>query len=131
MREPIDTVALIVERNGRLLVERRKLSKKTDPGKVAIPGGHVEEGESLEEACRRELDEEVGLTCEGFSFIVKLPHRAGSEEQIVHYFSCDGWAGDPECHEAEEIFWIDRRQLNILDFDIDRTAASMFFSNVV
>lgn len=55
----VDTVALIVEKEGRLLVERRKLTKETDPGKVAIPGGHVEGGESLEEACRRELKEEL------------------------------------------------------------------------
>ncbi|NQT07735.1 NUDIX domain-containing protein [Candidatus Bathyarchaeota archaeon] len=49
----VDTVALIVEKEGRLLVERRKLTKETDPGKVAIPGGHVEEGESLDVACMR------------------------------------------------------------------------------
>jgi len=84
----VDTVALVVEKDGRLLVERRKLSKETDPGKVAIPGGHVEDGESLEEACRRELYEELGLTCRGFNFIVSLPHRTGSEDQVVHYFSC-------------------------------------------
>ena len=124
----VDTVALVVEKDGRLLVERRKLSKETDPGKVAIPGGHVEGGESLEEACRRELYEELGLTCRGFNFIVSLPHRTGSEDQVVHYFSCDGWVGDPECHEADEIFWIDRGQLDFLDFEIDRTAASMFFA---
>lgn len=131
MKDFVDTVALIVEEDGRLLVERRKLTKETDPGKVAIPGGHVEGGESLEEACRRELHEELGLTCEVFSFIVKLPHRTGSEDQMVHYFSCDSWVGDPECHEAEEIFWIDRGKLDVLDFDIDRTAASMFFADVV
>ena len=130
MKDFVDTVALIVEKDGRLLVERRKLSKETDPGKVAIPGGHVEGSESLEEACRRELYEELGLTCDGFSFIVKLPHRTESEDQMVHYFSCDGWVGDPECHEAEEIFWIARGQLDALDFEIDRTAASMFFADV-
>ena len=127
----VDTVALVVEKDGRLLVERRKLSKETDPGKVAIPGGHVEGGESLEEACRRELYEELGLTCRGLNFIVSTPNRTGSEDQVVHYFSCDGWVGDPECHEAEEIFWIDREQIDSFDFEIDRTAASMFFADVV
>ena len=131
MKDFVDTVALIVEKDGRLLVERRKLSKETDPGKIAIPGGHVEGGESLEEACRRELYEELGLTCGGFSFIVELPHRTESEDQMVHYFSCEGWSGDPECHEAEEIFWIDREQIDSFDFEIDRTAASMFFADVV
>jgi ADP-ribose pyrophosphatase YjhB (NUDIX family) len=30
---------------------------------VVVPGGHVESGESLEEACKRELKEELGLEC--------------------------------------------------------------------
>ena len=50
---------------------------------------------------------------------------------MVHYFSCDSWVGDPECHEAEEIFWIDRGKLDVLDFEIDRTGASVFFADVV
>ena len=83
MSEFVNTVALIMEKEGRLLVERRKLTKETDPGKVAIPGGHVEGGESLEEACRRELHEELGLTCGDFSFVVKLPNRTGSRDQMV------------------------------------------------
>ena len=129
MRELVDTIAVIVARDGSLLVERRKLTKETDPGKIAIPGGHVEDGESLLDACRRELREELGLTCEVFSFIVSLPHRTDSEDQIVHYFSCDGWRGVPRCHEAEEIFWIERQRLEVLDFEIDRKAASKFFTD--
>ena len=124
----MDTVALVVARGDRLLVERRRVNKETDPGKVAIPGGHVEEGESLVEACRRELLEELRLTCEGFSFIVSLPHHTESEDQVVHYFSCDGWRGVPQCHEAEEVFWVERHRLDVLDLEVDRRAASMFFS---
>ena len=125
----MDTVALIVAEDGRLLVERRSLTKETDPGKVAIPGGHVVGGESLEEACRRELGEELGLTCDGFGFIVSLLHRTEHEVQIVHYFSCDGWRGAPRCHEAEEIFWIEGEEFEVLDFEIDREAASKFFTD--
>ena len=129
MRKPVDTVAVIVAKDNGLLVERRKFTKETDPGKVAIPGGHVENGESFEEACRRELLEELELTCESFSFIVSLPHHTEPEDQVVHYFSCDGWRGVPRCHEAEEIFWVDRQHLEVLDFEIDRTAASKFFTD--
>ena len=55
----VDTVALIVLQDDTVLVERRGLHKATDPGVVVIPGGHVEEGESLEDACKRELKEEL------------------------------------------------------------------------
>ena len=46
----VDTVALIILQGDEVLVERRGLHKATDPGVVVIPGGHVEEGETLEEA---------------------------------------------------------------------------------
>ncbi|MCW3989393.1 MAG: hypothetical protein NWE88_04895 [Candidatus Bathyarchaeota archaeon] len=35
------------------IVERRSGLKRNDPGVVAIPGGHVEEGEGLVEEFRR------------------------------------------------------------------------------
>ena len=128
MTDAVDTVALIVAEGGRVLVERRKLTKRTDPGKVAIPGGHVEEGESLAEACSRELSEELGLTCGDFKYVVTLPHRADQEKQNVHYYSCEDWSGTPICKEAEEIFWIDRDQFHVLDFEIDRKAIHLLFT---
>lgn len=49
--------ALIVNKKGQLLLVR---SKKWG-GKLTIPGGHVEMGESLGKALKREIKEEIGL----------------------------------------------------------------------
>ena len=40
------------------------LAKRTDNGLWCIPGGHVDLGETLAEACLRELFEETGLKAE-------------------------------------------------------------------
>jgi len=127
VKQVVDTVALIIHKNGRILVEQRKLTKKTDPGKVAIPGGHVKEGESLEQACKRELKEELDLECSKFNFIIQLFHHTEIEDQRTHYYSCEGWKGKPRGKEAERVFWVDFRELNVLSFEIDRRAAEKFF----
>jgi 8-oxo-dGTP pyrophosphatase MutT (NUDIX family) len=56
-------VAMILDDAARVLFIRRA-EKAGDPwsGHVALPGGHVERGETLEQAARRETLEEVGLS---------------------------------------------------------------------
>jgi 8-oxo-dGTP diphosphatase len=54
-------VGAAIVRRGRLLLLRRS-SEGAFPGVWEIPGGHVETGESLEVALRREVREETGLT---------------------------------------------------------------------
>lgn len=47
--------------NNNLLVALRSPTKKTDPNKWDIIGGHVQFGETSREAARREIKEELGL----------------------------------------------------------------------
>lgn len=54
----------IIVRDGRLLVFKRKRFDIEENGFLeyySIPGGGVEEGESIEDACVRELKEEMGI----------------------------------------------------------------------
>ncbi|MFP1631495.1 NUDIX hydrolase [Zhengella sp. ZM62] len=58
---PIRTaVSVAIYNEGRFLLVRR--GNAPARGKYAFPGGRVEEGETLEEAARRELMEETGMT---------------------------------------------------------------------
>ena len=118
----VDVVALIVQKNNKVLLERRKKNRKVDPGKIAIPGGHVESSETLEQACKRELEEELGLECSHFRHVVTYPHDTVSEKQMVHYYSCENWTGVPKSREAETIFWASIGNLRRLDYEIDRRA---------
>ncbi|WP_167604461.1 NUDIX domain-containing protein [Micromonospora auratinigra] len=52
--------ALIVDDDGRLFVQRRSPERRIFPNCWDIVGGHVEPGESLDEALRREVTEETG-----------------------------------------------------------------------
>lgn len=117
-----DVVAFILLRNGKVLVEERMPDRKIDPGKIVIPGGHVEKGESLVDACKRELKEELDVDCSDFEFVCKSLHDVGSEIQMVHYFLCKNLKGHTKVGEAKKIFWLDEKNLNKLSYKIDRDA---------
>ena len=61
-QRPYIGVAVIVVRDGRVLLGRRKNAHGA--GTWQFPGGHLEFGESIEDCARRELMEETGLTIE-------------------------------------------------------------------
>ncbi|MFZ1875736.1 MAG: NUDIX hydrolase [Nitrososphaeraceae archaeon] len=58
-RNPIPTVDVIIEQNSRILMIRRK--NEPYKGCLALPGGFVDEGERIEDAARRETNEETSL----------------------------------------------------------------------
>jgi 8-oxo-dGTP diphosphatase len=57
-------VSALIEENGKVLLVKRKKSKKAFPGFWGLPTGKVKAGETLEEAVRREVKEETGLEVE-------------------------------------------------------------------
>jgi len=58
-RNPFPTVDVVVERgDGRVLLVRRS----NEPLGWALPGGFIDYGESAEDAARREVREEVGIS---------------------------------------------------------------------
>jgi 8-oxo-dGTP diphosphatase len=58
-KNPIPTVDIIIEQNSRILMIRRK--NEPYKGCLALPGGFVNEGERIEDAARREANEETSL----------------------------------------------------------------------
>lgn len=99
-------VAGILLKNGRFLVEKRRLDKEADPGYVEIPGGHVEPGETLEEALRREMKEELGIKVEKARMVRKeFSIATNGERGRIHYFQIEKWNDRIRSYEAERVFW--------------------------
>jgi mutator protein MutT len=54
--------ALIVNDDGRIFIQRRSADRRLFPNAWDIVGGHVEPGENVEDALRREVTEATGWT---------------------------------------------------------------------
>jgi 8-oxo-dGTP diphosphatase len=125
--ERVNIVALIIYKDGKILAEKRKSTRVDDPGKVIIPSGHVEAGETLEQACKRELKEETDLECDKFRYVTKLPNETKREHQMIHFYACEDWKGKLKSLEAETLFWLGPNELERIDYDIDIKAIAKYF----
>ena len=45
---PLDCVVFMLVRNGHVLAEKRKATRRLAPGAIALPGGHVDGDEGLD-----------------------------------------------------------------------------------
>jgi ADP-ribose pyrophosphatase YjhB (NUDIX family) len=77
--------AFLFDPDGRCLFVRR--AKEPRKGTLALPGGFIDFGESAENALRREIHEEVGLTVTAVRFVCSAPNRY--EYRGVVYDVCD------------------------------------------
>jgi mutator protein MutT len=101
-----NVVAGIMTERGKFLVEKRRADDEADPGFVEIPGGHVDPDETLEEALRREMREELGIKVESARLVEKsLATATNGERQRIHYFHVDKWNGTIDSKEAERVYW--------------------------
>ncbi len=65
--------ALIVNREGKLMLVTRGV--EPDYGKLDLPGGFVDPGESVEGALVRELKEELGITVQKIEYAGSAPNE--------------------------------------------------------
>jgi 8-oxo-dGTP diphosphatase len=96
--------ALLANEKGEILVARfRKIE-----GQVAIPGGHVEYGETVAQALLRELVEETALTPTRFRLLrvgerIRPPlYKDGLHHLVYLDFLVDRWTGQLQL-DGEEL----------------------------
>ncbi len=103
-------VLVILRDRDRICVIRRDATGFLD-GHFTIPGGVLEEGETLRDAARREAREEAGVepTAESMRHVHVLHSRHEGESWFGHFFLAERWIGTPCVAEPEkhsELRWV-------------------------
>jgi len=107
---PIDVVAGVIRREGLLLIAQR-MPGDTLAGYWEFPGGKVERDESLTDALRRELLEELGVETEIGSELQRVVHAYPDRDVRLHFYEATIVSGEPRPIEAADLRWVKPAEL--------------------
>lgn len=97
-------VGVLIDAAGRFLLTTRPPGKAY-AGYWEFPGGKVEAGETVAEALRRELQEEIGVTIGAVhpwrEQVVDYPHALVR----LHFCQVYDWSGELHMHEGQTFAW--------------------------
>jgi mutator protein MutT len=108
----VQVVGGILRRNGKLFLCHRRPERTSYPDLWDLPGGHVNEDETIGDALVRELDEELGIQVEppqGDPWVT-----LESNDLQLHLFLIDTWEGEPRnlaVDEHDDIRWVSDGEL--------------------
>ena len=107
---PKGSAVVIFDEEGRVLILLRPKTVRWGPGKWALPGGHIEEGETPMMAACREVREETTL-------IVPNPKQFHiSDNGEVVYFVANDYEGDVTIDfEHDDFAWVYPEELTNYD----------------
>lgn len=111
----ITVTAAVLEKDGRILIARRKRGDRLED-KWEFPGGKLEEGETPEACLRRELQEEFGIDVIVGDFVGRNCHRYSHGEIDLMAYRVTHLSGDFQLRDHEEIRWVLPADLSSHDF---------------
>ncbi|MBQ8451333.1 MAG: NUDIX domain-containing protein [Clostridia bacterium] len=100
----------MINSKNKILVQRRALNKKVNPGLYGVTGGHVDAGETPIATCVRETEEELGIKVDEneFKFLGEFIHQKGWElvQTYVLKKDIDLSKVKLQVEEVSEIKWV-------------------------
>lgn len=109
-----DTTAVVIEKDGKYLLIKR--GKFPEHGFWAVPGGHVDEGETVHECAVRECKEEVGdVEVEEKPFLVFIHDMNIGHRHKAHFFK-GKMLGDPKAgSDADDAKWFTIEEMKSME----------------
>ncbi len=110
LRELHVAVGVVFNSTGEVLIARRH-DHLHQGGLWEFPGGKVEPGETVEEALRRELQEELAIELRQASPLIGIHHDYPDRSVFLDVWKVDAFGGVPEGLQGQPIRWVSKDEL--------------------
>jgi A/G-specific adenine glycosylase len=107
--------AAVLRKNGKILITRRKLEGHLG-GLWEFPGGKVLKNETSEQACIREIKEEVNLDISVNTFLTRIKHAYTHFKIIMDVFNCTYISGELKLNGPTDYRWVTADELRFFPF---------------
>ena len=105
-----DTVSIVIERNGKYLLIKR--ANRPQRGYWAVPGGHVDKGETPKQAAVRECREEIGCKIKITKKLFTMVHDVGlGHRHRAHVFLAHATGVPKAGTDASALNWFSPNQM--------------------
>lgn len=107
-------VGVVVKPDQSILLGQRPVGKPY-AGYWEFPGGKIETGETILQALRRELQEEINLTINDANELLVIEHDYPHAYVRLHICVVTSWVGDLMGLEGQELIWLSKYELENID----------------
>ena len=111
----ITVTAAVIEKNGKILIARRKAGSRLG-GLWEFPGGKLEPKENPKECLRRELHEEFGIDTEIGEFLVSHIHEYTHGTIKLLSYRAHHLEGNFDLRDHEEVSWVEPKEFGKYEF---------------
>ena len=123
----LSSVYLIIRNEEKQILLQRRQGTKLWSGFLALPAGHIDEGENAYDAVIREAKEELGIEISINNIIDTFVVNRRNKSLLPYYdvyFEIDNYTGELKINEPEkcsELVWSDINNLpeDMIDFEIE------------
>jgi mutator protein MutT len=106
--------AIIINDKDEVLLVKRSVNARIEPGTYSRPGGKLDWGESVESAAERETFEETGIVVKVTQIYDAQPFKMGNDDWMAIGCLAEYVSGEPINREPTKHDWVGWRHINDL-----------------
>lgn len=124
----IKVVAAIIEKDNKILVAKRSYGEFA--GFWEFPGGKYEEGETGEQAIKREIEEEFDVEIKVNQYLCTVEYQYDAFYLVMDCYRCSLITDNLVLHDHSDIRWIDCNQNDIVFLPADEIVIQKYREDI-